>query len=402
MREQRTPDLLAPLWHRRHVLSILPSALISGMLARPLSAKNLPSQTRFATGFKDRTEATSSYGLALLSASGELIAETYIDDRLHAITASPQRQYPHLCAPTRRPGTKLYLFDQHTAQLRKILICPEGVHFQGHAAYHPTRPLLYTAENHYHTGQGMIGLWDVKENYRRLGAFPSGGIGPHEIKRHPTLPFLVVANGGLQTHPETGRSVLNKDIMSPNLSMIHLSDHHVKTQYRLPPHWHQNSIRHFDITPGGDIVIGLQYQGGRTDLVPLIAVIKIPDTSKASSHLTVLRAPPNIERRMRHYCGSVTILPDTSSALVSHPRGHFASLWDLGTNSYLGQIHEKDICGLSHTRDGFIATTGTGHVLIPAGSETQAAPLSFNRQQTRHRSWDNHLTRYPVASALDL
>ncbi len=34
---------------------------------------------------------------------------------------------------------------------------------------------------------------------------------------------LVVANGGLRTHPDTGRETLNPDDMSPNLALIDLA-----------------------------------------------------------------------------------------------------------------------------------------------------------------------------------
>ena len=43
---------------------------------------------------------------------------------------------------------------------------------------------------------------------------------PHEILRFPGSDTLIVANGGIQTHPDTGRAKLNIERMLPNLSYL--------------------------------------------------------------------------------------------------------------------------------------------------------------------------------------
>ena len=68
-------------------------------------------------------------------------------------------------------------------------------------------------------GAGLIGVWARADAYHRLDEFSSGGIGPHEILRLPSG-NLAVANGGIRTHPETGRKKLNLDTMRPNLTVL--------------------------------------------------------------------------------------------------------------------------------------------------------------------------------------
>lgn len=62
-----------------------------------------------------------------------------------------------------------------------------------------------STQNQYDSGRGVIGVYDVKDNYRLLETIPSHGIGSYEIKLLSEEKILVVANGGILTHPETGR-----------------------------------------------------------------------------------------------------------------------------------------------------------------------------------------------------
>lgn len=349
------------------------------------------SDATFVTGYRDRIDGKNQYGLSLLSANGGLIADTPLPERIHALTLSPHQAYPHICAPARRPGYHLYIFQKKDAALLTVIDCPKGYHFQGHAAYHPHKPLLYTAENQYDQGKGVIGVWDVSQNYKRVATLPSGGIGPHEIKIHPNQKSLVIANGGLLTHPDFGRDVLNLEDMAPNLSFLGLDNHQIEAQYALPDEWHQNSIRHFDINSHGQILIGLQYQGGRHDQVPLVAIYQ-PD-NQTNSELIPLTAPLPVQKRMRQYCGSVIFLSDQAIACISHPRGNFTTFWDMSKLSYLNMIKAPDICGLAPTVTGLMATTGTGHIVtladIQSVSNLQKPSL---KPYPKGRSWDNHLT----------
>ena len=362
------------------------------MAASGLGASAKPT-AYFVTGFCDRSPEKTRYGLAIFNQKGVIISERDVPERLHGLTISPHIAYPHICAPARRPGRHLYIFQQHNGALYTRLTLPPGYHFQGHAAYHLEKPLLYTSENHYQEGLGVIGIWDVRQHYHRLGTIPSGGIGPHEIRVHPNKSVLVIANGGLLTHPHSGHYALNLEDMSPNLTLLSLDTYQILRQYHLPQALHQNSIRHFDINAKGQILIGLQYQGGRLDDVPLIALCS--PSSDDRSQLIPLLAPLSIQKRMRHYCGSVSFLANQSMACISHPKGNISSFWHVSQQRFLNHVKAIDVCGLAATQTGVIMTTGIGRVVTLKNiSQTIVTDLVLNTKPDLKRCWDNHLTAF--------
>ncbi|HBM41824.1 MAG TPA: DUF1513 domain-containing protein, partial [Sulfitobacter sp.] len=64
-------------------------------------------------------------------------------------------------------------------------------------------------------------------------------------KRLPGGDTLVVANGGIDTHPDSGRAKLNIPTMRPNLTYI--NDRRILEQIELPHDMHRNSIRHLAV-----------------------------------------------------------------------------------------------------------------------------------------------------------
>lgn len=102
--------------------------------------------------------------------------------------------------------------------------------------------------------------------YKRIGEFASGGIGPHDIAWTGDG-TLVVANGGIETHPDSGRTKLNIPTMRPNLSYIR--DRRVIEQTEMPSALRKNSIRHLSVRQDGLVAFAMQWQGDERDGVPL-------------------------------------------------------------------------------------------------------------------------------------
>ena len=65
--------------------------------------------------------------------------------------------------------------------------------------------LLYATENAFDSGEGRIGLYAADDGFRRRGEFASHGIGPHQLCLAPDGQTLLVANGGIRTHPDYRR-----------------------------------------------------------------------------------------------------------------------------------------------------------------------------------------------------
>ena len=120
----------------------------------------------------------------------------------------------------------------------------------------PTGRILFATENDITRGQGVLGLYDAADGYRRIGELPAHGIGPHDIALLPDGRTLAVANGGILTLPETGRAMLNLDSMQPSLNLIEAASGRLVEAQRLAPELHQLSIRHLAQAPDGLIAAG--------------------------------------------------------------------------------------------------------------------------------------------------
>ena len=172
----------------------------------------------------------------------------------------------------RRPGTFAAVFEPATGLVVRRFDTPPDRHFYGHGVFEPTGRVLVATENDTRRGQGVLGLYDAADGYRRIGELPAHGIGPHDIALLPDGRTLAVANGGILTLPETGRDKLNLDSMRPSLNRIELASGRLLDEGRLPDRLHRLSIRHLAQAEGGLIAAGLQWEGEPGDLVPLVAI----------------------------------------------------------------------------------------------------------------------------------
>ena len=123
----------------------------------------------------------------------------------------------------RRPGTFAAVFEPTTGLVVRRFDTPPERHFYGHGVFEPTGRVLVATENDTSRGQGVLGLYDAADGYRRIGELPAHGIGPHDIALLPDGRTLAVANGGILTLPESGRDKLNLDSMRPSLNRIELA-----------------------------------------------------------------------------------------------------------------------------------------------------------------------------------
>ncbi len=257
-----------------------------------------------------------------------------------------------------------------TGQDLARLTAPAGRHFYGHGAFSAGGDLLFTTENDYANARGLIGVWDARNRYRRLTEFPSGGIGPHDIKRIPGADVLVVANGGIETHPETGRTKLNLPTMRANLTYLGL-DGTPHARMDLAPEHQRNSIRHLAVAPNGSVAFAMQWQGDLTADLPLLGLHRDPDAKPQ------LFASASV-RLMQGYLGSVALDPSGTQIATTSPRSGLLQIVDTHGRSQDTPI--ADVCGVAPAPGGFIVTAGTGLVRPP-----QAPDIAHDL------SWDNHL-----------
>ncbi|UYV36600.1 DUF1513 domain-containing protein [Rhodobacteraceae bacterium D3-12] len=320
-------------------------------------------------------QADGSFALAGVSADGRVLFRLPLPGRGHAATAHPKR--PEAVAFARRPGTFALVLDCAKGTEIARLKAPEGRHFYGHGVFSSSGQILYTAENDYAQGRGVIGVWAARSGYRRVGEFASGGVGPHDIRLLPDQETLVIANGGIETHPESGRSKLNIPVMAPNLSYATLRGEVVE-RVRLPQAWHKNSIRHLAVSKGGTVAFAMQWQGDVGEHPPLLGL------HRRGESIRLLTAGADEQARMKGYAGSVAISGDGGEVAISSPRGGLVHVFAIGSGALSGVVEMADVCGLGPARGGFCVSAGTGDFGVISGGVLQ-------RTASHEVQWDNHL-----------
>jgi len=315
---------------------------------------------------------------AAFDLSGQLINHVSLPARGHSATAHPLKK-GHAIINARRPGNFLIEVDFNQGLITQQIEAAPNHHFFGHSVFSNDGKVLFSIENNFGKAQeqshGEVVVRD-SNNYQIIERFNAGGVGPHQCQLMPDGKTLVIANGGIKTHPSMPRKKLNLDSMSPALTYLDLSSGQVIDQYQLDNH--QLSIRHLDVSSSGKVIAGLQYQGAKTDQVPLAI------SHQGQNQLSFLQADEHVWRKMNQYTASVCINNASNTVAISCPRGDIITVWDLKTDRFIEQIKMRDVAGLAVVKQQFVATNGKGTVLQPL---TSLKSLQFDNVR-----WDNHLT----------
>jgi hypothetical protein len=327
-----------------------------------------------------RVHPAAGAGVALVDAHAGAVAGPELPARGHGICLRPGTAEAVVFA--RRPGTFAAVFEPTTGLVHRRFDTPADRHFYGHGVFEPTGRILVATENDVTRGQGVLGLYDAADGYRRVGELLAHGIGPHDIALLPDGRTLAVANGGILTLPESGREKLNLDSMRPSLNRIELASGRLLDDARLPDRLHRLSIRHLAQAEGGLIAAGLQWEGEPGDLVPLVAVDR-------GHGLATLEAPAAALATMAAYIGSVAF--DRSGTILgaSCPRGDRLAFWRVADGAFLRTVEVADACALgSATAPGrFLTASGTGAVLEIDAVDGTLMPLG----ERAPVAYDNHL-----------
>lgn len=364
---------------RRNFTALLGSSLLGGSLF---------SSTLLASGketlFASASQTSSGLNeLLIVDKQGVLRFRHALPARSHHIAAHPQ--LPLLAAVGRRPETYIDIVNYESKQLVQRIQSRQGQHFYGHAIFSPDGRYLISTENQMSTGDGLIVIRNVHDNFNTIKQFSSAGIGPHELRMMPDGKTLVIANGGIHTHPEQGRAKLNLSTMQPSLAYIDSLSGKLQEQVFLTTEHHQLSIRHLDVNAQGRVGIALQYQGDTLDDMPLVAFHSQGEAIK------LVKAPTPINHAMKQYCGSIRFDRSGETVAVSSPRGDLITFWKQN-GDYLNSIKTTDGCGLTATsrKSCFLISTGRGRFYHYDVSTRLKKRISL--ELAKGTQWDNHLT----------
>lgn len=359
-----------PLVDRRRFLAGAGATFVAGLA--PRSAASLDRADALFGASCRRPDG--SYGCAIFSDRGEIVSTVTLPERGHDIAFD--RISGRAVVFARRPRTFAVVFDPASGRMLQTLTSAEGRHFFGHGFFSPDGALLYATENDYDGARGMIGVYDVAAGYRRIGEFSSHGMDTHEALLMPDGETIVVANGGIETHPDYGRQMLNIPTMEPSIAFIDRRTGDLIDKQLLPQSLHKLSLHHIAIDARHRVWFGGQYQGPAGDAPPLVGF------AEAGSPLTLTDMPPTDLAGLGNYIGSVAISRDGARVAVSSPVGNTMLILEAATGTILRRHAIRDGCGLAPDGSGFLATSGAGEVIR---LEEDDRPTSADLE------WDNHI-----------
>lgn len=333
----------------------------------------------YASAFTDYSD---QHYVGLFSASAKLIRSYKVASRGHAGCFSKDGRFVVFFA--RRPGTWILVVALKTGKVFTETGTVSGRHFYGHGVFNKDQSLLFVSENDYDNARGVIGVYEVAQGFKRVREFDSYGVGPHELALLSDDKTLVVANGGIETHPDYGRIKLNITTMSPRLSYIDSSSgQELKSVF--PPH-HQLSLRHLDVNDRDHVVVGAQFQGGGDKYLPLMFHHYLYQRSNEA--LRVLKGQPEKElRQLNKYIASVSFSRDGQTIISTSPRGDRVSIWRLDSG-WQRDVMVGDVGGVTPMGlpNYVMLSSGNGQIFALSLSNYKATSLG----QHKHR-WDNHL-----------
>lgn len=320
----------------------------------------------YASGFR---APDGSFGIATVSERGEIIDRISLPARAHGLAFSATTG--RAVAFARRPGTFAMAFDPAKRAVPVIITSPAGRHFYGHGHFSPDGKRLYTSENDFEGNRGMIGIYDAAQAFQRIGEYEAHGIGTHDMTVSDDGSLLVIANGGIETHPDFGRTKLNLDRMQPSLVLLDARTGALIQKHTLPASLAQLSTRHLDIADNGRIWFACQWEGARNALPPLAGWL-----SKGED-IALLDLPEETTMRLGNYVGAIAVNRRDGVVGLTSPVGGAAVTLDAKTGLVLRQEVLREAAGVAPAASGIATSSYDGQ---------------FNSTRSKV-AWDQHIVR---------
>ncbi|MGO7545697.1 DUF1513 domain-containing protein [Rhizobium leguminosarum] len=320
----------------------------------------------YASGIRT---ADGSFAIATVTERGEIVDQVALPARAHGMAFSASTG--KTVAFARRPGTYAMIFDSWNKSEPIVINSREDRHFYGHGAFSPDGRLLYASENDFDGNRGMIGLYDATDRFTRIGEFETYGIGPHDMTVSDDGRLLIVANGGIETHPDFGRTKLNLGEMQPSLVLIDAATGALVEKHVLPAEWAELSTRHVALDSAGRIWFACQYEGHRKDLPPLVGHFA------KGEDLSFIDLPEETTRRLANYVGAIAVNRSEGLVGITSPKGGASVTIDARTGKMLTETSIPDAAGIAPARSGFAVSSYDGDFLSTRSDV----------------AWDQHIVR---------
>lgn len=320
----------------------------------------------FASGFR---AADGTFGIATVTERGEIVDRALLPARAHGMAFNALTG--RTVAFARRPGTFAMIFDPRAKSQPTIIASPEGRHFYGHGCFSFDGTLLYASENDFDNNRGMIGIYDGREGFRRIGEYQTYGIGTHDLAISDDGTILIAANGGIETHPDFGRTKLNLDHMEPSLALIDAATGSLIEKHMMPATLRRLSTRHVDLADDDRIWFACQYEGPRNDLPPLVGYFS------RGEDLTFVPLPEETTARLGNYVGAIAVNRRDRLVGISSPKNGAAVILDARSGKILHEDAIPDAAGIAAATSGFAISSYEGQFA----------------QTASNVAWDQHIVR---------
>lgn len=355
---------------RRALLALPPAAALLPLAVVRAGWEREAPAPAFLTACRD----SSGHAAVVLDATGRTMRTVRLPGRGHGAAIAPDGRSAVIFS--RRPGRFALVLDLERGRAIERFSTPPGRHFCGHGFYAPGGRLVYATENDYEAERGVLGVYDTSAGGRRIGELDTHGVGPHEAVLMRDGRTIVVANGGIATHPDYPRRKLNLGSMEPSLVRLDLATGDLLDRARPPDRLRKLSIRHVAEAERGTIWFGGQHEGPRTDSVALVGC------HRRGEELDFLPAPRIVRETMRGYVGAVA---------VTSPRGGLLAIWNARSRKVVETRRIADVCGVASGGTGFFASDGKGRIW-------RGGEVVSRRDGVQ---WDNHLAVAGLAGRVE-
>jgi len=351
-----------------------------------LFTQELSSQEKLNELFLTGHTANKNHFISAMTLNGTELFRTPIPTQCHSIVACSAVPETVIAIP-RDPNAHAQIISLQTGDIIGSLKPGSDRHFNGHGCFSHDGRFFYASENHYSKQQGSIGVYKMSTRERIL-SFNSYGQGPHELGFLSDKQTLVIANGGVQTLPESGRKELNTATMRPSLTYIDSTTGRLLHQHELSDH--HLSIRHMTIGTDDTVGLAMQYKG-RVNVPALVGF------QRGEEPIDLLKSDSEKTHwKMDNYTASISIHPKTGIAGVTSPRGNLITFWDSRKHTFLKALDIIDPGGIALSRDGnyFFVTSGTGELIHIDATTLKIITPGLSPWPEAH--WGNHFTQLAV------
>ncbi|WP_446751408.1 DUF1513 domain-containing protein [Vibrio sp. S11_S32] len=306
---------------------------------------------------------------------GNPIYQIALPQRAHGVAISQQSTmgFSDAVAFARRPGSYFQVFDYQTGLRKQLIQAEADRYFYGHGVFSVDGKFLLATQGIKQSSQGLIGIYDVEQDYKKVDEWHGIGIGPHEIIGLNDGSYAVGV-GGVHTQ---GREALNLDTMQPTLTRLDQTGR-IISQVGLGDK--KLSIRHLGYDQHDLILCGQQYRGQPDDYPALIAM------QQGEGELISLNAEPEQWARFNHYIASIAVVGDY--VLATSPPGNCYGIWSISQNKLLELQPLPDASGVVAHNGEFFVSSGSGEVVT-------RSPLDDVQRFNSTIRWDNHWNAIP-------